>query len=324
MRTLQQMSGSGAPAHGIHTPFRRARVGARAWVLAVVMLALADAAAAAEAAPAADPSAPDEALRRGQRMLLERAKSRYEAGRAAGSDEAARPQLEGALDALHLAYGLSPAPWLLFNMAQVQSRLGACNEAADLYQRFLASDPAPAARSSAREALELLGACEDGLAPAPDDSLAPGLMSASNLDSIFSADRAEPPPSPARTPSPAAAAPAATSIAVILPWAFGGLAVMSGVAGAIYWNEAKAAKRDLDGLSVAGPEVTRTQQRGESALDLARVFGGISVGFALAAAGSYWWLEREKKMETPLEAALRRLSVGPLEGGAAAVYQSEF
>jgi hypothetical protein len=253
-------------------------------------------------------------------MLLERAKERYEAGRAAGADDAARPHLEGALDALHLAYQLSPAPWLLFNMAQVQSRLGACSEAADLYRRFLASDPAPAARSSAQQALGLLGTCEDGLAPPPDDSLAPGLLLATGLSTMFEADRIRPPPAREAAPE----APAGASATAILPWAFGGLALMSGVAGAIYWNEAHAAKRDLDRISVAGPEVTRTQQRGESAQDLAQVFGGVAVGFALAAAGSYWWLERDKKTETPLTGALRRLSVSPLEGGAAAIYHSAF
>jgi hypothetical protein len=270
------------------------------------------------------PSGADEALRRGQRMLLERAKLRYEAGRAAGAGDAARPHLEGALDALHLAYGLSPAPWLLFNMAQVQSQLGACNEAADLYQRFLASHPAPAARASAERALELLAACEHGnLAPPPDDSLEPGLFLTSSLGSIFQAPQRQQAPPPAAPAAPADAQET-PRLASILPWAFGGLAVMSGVAGVIYWNEAQSAKTDLDRLSVAGPEVVRTQQRGESALDLARVFGGVAVGFALASAGSYWWLEHGSTPETPLAAALDRLSFLPLEGGAAALYQSEF
>jgi hypothetical protein len=98
---------------------------------------------------------------------------------------------------------------------------------------------------------------------------------------------------------------------------------MSGVAATVYWQEANSAKSELEGLRVAGPEVARAQQRGESALELSRIFGGVAVGFALAALGSYWWLEHEKK-ETPLAAALGRLSLTPLEGGAAAAFHSEF
>lgn len=278
-----------------------------------------DTPAAASAGSSPPRAAGGDATRRAQRLLLERAKQRYEAGRAATEAAAARPHLEGALDALHLTYQLWPAPWLLFNMAQVQSQLGACSEAADLYQRFLASHPAPAARTSAEQALALLGTCESGgLAPAPDDSLAPDLVLALDLTSMFE------PESEARlTSPPMPEAPAAARVGTILPWAFGGLAVMSGVASALYWNEANTAKSDLDRLRVAGPEVTRTQQRGESALGLARVFGGVAVGLALAAAGSYWWLENQEQ-EPPLAAALGRLSLTPLEGGGAAAFYSEF
>src|SRR5262245_17191642 len=91
--------------------------------------------------------APNAKLEQARRLLLERAKERYEAGRAGGPE--ARQQLEGALDVLRLAYQLAPAPWLLFNLAQVKSQLGACSEAAELYQRFLASQPAPDARANA-------------------------------------------------------------------------------------------------------------------------------------------------------------------------------
>lgn len=255
-------------------------------------------------------------------MLLERAKQRYEAGRAAGDTPEARGHFEAALDALHLANQLAPAPWLLFNMAQVQSQIGGCNEATDLYQRFIASGPAPAARSSAEQALQLLGTCEDGgLAPAPDDSLTPGLLLAPALSSMFEFEHEPTPVAPA---APASKPEAPASATAILPWAFGGLAVMSGVASAIYWHEANSAKSDLDRIQVAGPEVTRTQERGESALGMARLFGGVAIGFSLAAVGSYWWLEHERSRETPLTTALRGLSITPLEGGAAAGYQSEF
>jgi len=253
-------------------------------------------------------------------MLLERAKQRFEAGRGAG--DGARAQLEGALDALGLAYSLSPEPWLLFNMAQVQSRLGACPEAADLYRRFLASDPAPEARASAQQALDLLAGCSGAAAePSSGDALAPGLLAPSALDSIFVA-RGAPAASPLPVPSGEGGEPP-DGWAQALPWAFGSLALISGVAGLVYLNEAHSAKRDLDGYRVGGPWVAETQERGESAQDMARVFGGFAIGFALAAGASYWLLRSEGD-ETPVAATLGKLSWFPLQGGAGAAYRSEF
>jgi len=254
-------------------------------------------------------------------MLLERAKLRFEAGRVEG--EGARAHLEGAVDALNLAYTLSPEPWLLFNMAQVQSRLGACPEAAELYRRFLASDPAPEARASAERALQLLGRCDSAeAAPSSDGALAPGLFQPPPEVSIFWAGG-----SAAARPLPAPAvdeASGAGGVAAVLPWAFGSLAVMSGVAGIVYWNEAQSAKSDLDAIVVAGPQVAETQQRGESAQALAKVFGGCAVGLALAAGASYWWLRSsEGDAEAPL-GVLERVSWFPLHGGAGAAYRSEF
>src|SRR6185295_2009322 len=120
--------------------------------------AAADAPAAAPTAATGSNAAQDQRVQ-ARRLLLERAKQRYEAGRAGG--EAARDQLEGALDALRLAYQIAPASWLLFNLAQVQSQLGACREAAQLYQRFLDSKPAPDARANAEQGLKLLGSCDE-------------------------------------------------------------------------------------------------------------------------------------------------------------------
>jgi hypothetical protein len=294
----------------------------RAVAIGTGLLLAPDALAAAPVAPAAAAASTPlrvDAMRRAQRMLLERAKQRFEAGREAG--EGTRTHLEGALDALGLAYALSPESWLLFNMAQVQSRLGACPEAAELYRRFLASEPAPEAKASAEQALELLGGCDGSLEPSSGDSLAPGLLMASALDSIFVAQG-----TPGSRPLPApvgvdAAEP--DGLARVLPWAFGSLALISGVAGLVYWNEAQAAKQDLDSFRVAGPWVAETQERGESAQDLARVFGGCAIGFALAAGVSYFWLGSERD-ETPVATALGGLSWFPLQGGAGAGYRSEF
>jgi len=252
-------------------------------------------------------------------MLLERAKERYEAGR--GTGEEARQQLEGALDALRLAYQLLPAPWLLFNLAQVQSRLGACSEAADLYQRFLASDPAPEARANAEQALKLLGSCEQSQQePSTSDSLLPGIRPPTGASLLAELGRAGP-VSP-RAGASAAPAPDGNSVR-IWPWVFGALSVTSAVAGAGFYAEALAAKRDLDRLRVGGPMVAETQHRGESAQATAWVFGGFALGFALAA-GASSWLARPDPETAPLVAAAARFSWLPLRGGAGAAYCGEF
>jgi hypothetical protein len=298
----------------------------RALAVGASLLGLASPGVALEPSPSAASSRPSDATRRAQRALLERAKERYDAGGAAQTEEEARPHLVGALDALHLAYSLIPAPWLLFNMAQVQSRLGACQEAADLYHRFLASDPAPEAKATAERALQLLGSCADAnRAPNEAGGLPPALVLPSEASALY-----PPAGEPARVapPEQVAAAPAAPAaddggIAPVLPWAFGSLAVMSGVAGAVYWAEANAAKDELDEIQVAGPKVAETQERGESAQDMSRIFGGLAVGFAVAAGVSYWFL-RDGPDEEPVPPALQSWTVVPLKGGAGAAYSGAF
>jgi tetratricopeptide (TPR) repeat protein len=339
MRVSQPSTQSGYRPCGLTAGRRLARAlactgGALALAVSSAGRALADDAEAPGRArsPGVEPSsgavaAPPEPLandrlRGAQRLLLERAKERYEAGRRAGSD--GRPHLERALDALDLAYRLAPAPWLLFNMAQVQSQLGACSAAADLYQRFLASQPSPEAKRSAEAALALLGACEASDAEQPtSEALQPGLRLPTSFDSIFAARGVASPATPAASPTVHAEPDAGGNARTVLPWAFGSLAVISGVAGAIYWSEARSAKRDFDRIRIAGPEVARTQQRGESAQELARVFGGVAVGFALATGASYWWVQADAE-QAPLVAALERVSWLSLAGGGGAVYRSEF
>lgn len=250
---------------------------------------------------------------RARRQLLERAKERFEAGR--GSDEAAREQLEGALDALRLAYRLTPAPWLLFNLAQVKSRLGACQEATELYQRFLASNPTPEARGSAEQAMKLLGQCTDPAPASSDDGLEPGLLEPTSLTLVAEVED--------RT-APAALGSAPAQLAVEesglgpWPWVFGGLALGSALAAALFYGEAVDARDDLDRLQVGGPHVARTQRRGEAAQAAARVFGGFTAGFALATGASLWpWRGRDEAAAAPQLGQLRVL-------GAGASYSFEF
>lgn len=266
-------------------------------------------------AGAAESGAPEGALVQARRQLLERAKERFEAGRGNGLE--ARQQLEGALDALRLAYQLAPAPWLLFNLAQVKSRLGACQEATELYQRFLASQPAPEARASAEQAMELLGQCTEPAPLTTDDGLEPGLLPPSSLALVAQvADRSGP-----AALSSAPAEPAAIESAIRpWPWIFGGLALSSAVAAAFFYSEAVDAKDDLDRLQLGGPLVAQTQQRGESAQAAARVLGGFTLGFGLATGVSLWPWRASSEAPAAAPPQLGRLRAL----GAGASYSFEF
>jgi hypothetical protein len=271
--------------------------------------------AAAVSAPPPPPAAPEDALVKARRQLLEHAKQRFEAGRDSGED--ARQHLEGALDALRLAYQLTPAPWLLFNLAQVKSRLGACQEATELYQRFVASNPAPEARASAEQAMKLLGQCTEPSPETTDDGLEPGLLQPTSFVALGEVGQRA---SPAGLSSVSAAPDALEHGPRVWPWVFGGLALGSAIAAVLFYEEAVDAKKDLDRLQVGGPQVAETQRRGESALSAARVLGGFTFGFALAAGVSLWpWAgAREVPAAAPPQ-------LGRLRGlGAGASYSFEF
>jgi tetratricopeptide (TPR) repeat protein len=65
----------------------------------------------------------------------------------------ARGKYAGALAELGTAYTLEARPELLYAMAQLHVKLEDCPQAVGLYERFLASRPAPAAQADATEAI---------------------------------------------------------------------------------------------------------------------------------------------------------------------------
>ena len=56
---------------------------------------------------------------------------------------------------------------------------------------------------------------------------------------------------------------------------------------------------------------------------MSRIFGGLALGFSVAAGVSYW-LSRDEPNEAPVPQALQRWTLVPLEGGAAAAYSGAF
>ena len=73
----------------------------------------------------------------------------------------------GAIDAFQEAYVMSPSPALLFNLAQAYRLQGACDDAAVMYRRYLASDPAPEGRAIAETQLVNVERCAREHTPLP-------------------------------------------------------------------------------------------------------------------------------------------------------------
>jgi len=79
-----------------------------------------------------------------------------------------------AIVAFKEAYVLAPSPGLLFNLAQAYRLQGNCDDAAIMYRRYLASNPAPDARAIAETHLATVERCiaQRGLNIPFDESMA--------------------------------------------------------------------------------------------------------------------------------------------------------
>ncbi len=72
-----------------------------------------------------------------------------------------------AIAAFKAAYDRTPAPTLLYNIAQAYRMQNACAEALDAYRRYLATDPAGKLREMAHELIGEMQACAEKQAQAP-------------------------------------------------------------------------------------------------------------------------------------------------------------
>jgi tetratricopeptide (TPR) repeat protein len=75
----------------------------------------------------------------------------YEAGRYAE-----------AVEKFHSAYALTPAPLLLYNLAQAHRLAGECSQAVTYYEQFLATNPSGDPAEYSRESLAALEPCGTG------------------------------------------------------------------------------------------------------------------------------------------------------------------
>jgi len=82
------------------------------------------------------------------RTLAERGRAFHDAG-----------EYSQAIAAFTLAYVIAPSPALLFNLAQAYRLQGNCDDAALMYRRFLATNPAPEQRALAESHLANVERC---------------------------------------------------------------------------------------------------------------------------------------------------------------------
>ena len=169
-----------------------------------------------------------------------------------------------AIDAFKEAYVISPAPALLFNLAQAYRLAGDCDDARIMYRRYLASDPPPEGRAIAEPQLVNVERCTRDSAPLPPPHLA------------------QPQPvQPAADLPPTDHARLEETVGV-------GLAIAGGLAlgGALYYEiQALTAASDVSNAYAkggAGKDIAPTDARGRSAAHDAQL---LAAGGTLAVAG---------------------------------------
>ena len=261
----------------------------------------------APARPAPEVMTPE----RQSQELRRQADAAYRAGR-----------FEEALVALERARALAPYPLHAFNVAAVQHQLGRCEQARDLFEEYLRTDPGGPAVAEARLALdELYARCGRAApvasakpsAPAPPASPRSALPAVMLPSASLPAPRAQAVSWPVTSASSRAldTSPSARDVAAWSLLALGGGAAVAAVTSAILVRRAES---DLDALSsrsdrVWNPDEARSLRangRRYEALSLACGFGsavllGTGIGLTLLGESS-------------------EAEAGPLQAGAMLLY----
>lgn len=240
------------------------------------------------AAPAVAQGEPPDAVPARARGLAERGRAMYDAGDYAG-----------ALAAFQQAYSIAPSPGLLFNLAQAYRLRGSCNDAALMYARYLATNPAADRRALATDHLQTVERC------ARDPELARPLREA--------ARRAPTPPRPPELDDAPAALPGRARRGALERSAGTGLMIGGGAALAVAAYYAAHAHDDertvTDGYArgASWQELAPVDRRGRAAASSARIFG---VGGALGLAGGLaLYLVGTRTDRAPLTLAVTHHSV---------------
>jgi hypothetical protein len=195
------------------------------------------------------------------RSLAERGRTLHDAGDYAN-----------AISAFTQAYVMAPSPALLFNLAQAYRLQGSCDDAALMYQRYLATNPSPEGRALAETHLASVERCLHKLALHIPVENAPSLVV----------------PPPPDTTVITATAPTASRTARLEKTIGAGLVASGSVAlaVAVYFTvQAHDAENEVAAAyanGAKGKDIAPIDQRGQAAATNAKIFG---VGGALGIAG---------------------------------------
>lgn len=196
------------------------------------------------------------------RSLAERGRAFHDAGDYAK-----------AIAAFTQAYAMAPSPALLFNLAQSYRLQGSCDDAALMYQRYLATNPSPEGRALAETHLASVERCMHKLALHIPLENAPGRFAVP-----------APPDTPLLTP---AALPASGKAQLEKDLGLGlGVGGVVALAVAVYFTvQAHDAEDEVAAAYAKGAkwsDIAPIDQRGKTAATDARIFG---IGGALGIAG---------------------------------------
>jgi tetratricopeptide (TPR) repeat protein len=199
------------------------------------------------------------------RALAERGRAFHDAG-----------DYTKAIAAFTQAYVMAPSPALLFNLAQAYRLQGSCDDAALMYQRYLATNPSPEGRALAETHLANVERCVHKLAlhipieNAPASLAVPPVSDAAALTGTATA-------------APPVSRTAQLEKDIGLGLAAGGSVAL---ATAVYFTiQARDAENEVAAAyarGAKGKDVAPIDQRGKSAATDAKIFG---IGGALGVAG---------------------------------------
>jgi tetratricopeptide (TPR) repeat protein len=235
---------------------------------------LVGAAAPSRGAPGIDPEAQ---TREAQRL--------YEQGR----QQYGRGELDAALASLEASYKITPAPGLLYDMAQVHRLKQDCARALELYRRYLESNPTGAARELAETRVVEMQRCLPAQESAPPPPAALPIARAI----LPTPPTGGPLPNPTANLAEAPRPPAATrSHARRATWVWASAAVALALGAGYFALQTTDASAQVSGDfrpgTTWGPDGMAAQQRGQLSYELeigaaaaALVAGGIAGWLAL-------------------------------------------
>jgi tetratricopeptide (TPR) repeat protein len=215
------------------------------------------------------------------------ARAVYAKGKAAYE----RGEYAVALAHFEEAYRLSPAAALLFNMAQAHRLSGPehCQQALDLYRRYVAADPEAKNREEAAERIDEMQKCV-ARPDNPKSAASPAIIEPAraadarppSVERAHPSQLSAPPPARPARDAPAAPPPRARSAAPIIVT---GVSAAVGIAGVILYARARAKYDEVESTCPCQPGAFSNWETLTSVS-----YGLMAVGAVGTASGVSWYL----------------------------------